>query len=61
MWSRARLRRPGRAGEGVYGRAGGGVEGAGAAAGLGAAGLGGAPRPHRALAKGAAGGSVYLG
>ena len=29
MWSRAPARRPGRAGEGVYGRAGGGVEGAG--------------------------------
>ena len=29
MGSRARPRRPGRAGEGVYGRAGGGVEGAG--------------------------------
>ena len=35
MGSRARPRRPGRAGEGVYRRAGGGVEGAGAAAGLG--------------------------
>ena len=37
--------------------------GGGAAAGLGAAGLGGAPRPHRALGKGAAAkeGATYLG
>ena len=51
MWSRARPRGPGRAGEGVLPRrrwcAGGG---AGAA--VGAAGLGGPPRPHRARRKG---------